>query len=215
MTKQLTIQKINWNLPKAKELSFHLDKAFIPFHRIDTVNWESYSYCPEVLFRIAHTGEVILLHYRINESDIKAVCNKDNGKVWEDSCVEFFVSFSEGSYYNIECNCIGTLLIGKGSGRRENRIRLPETLLKKVDRWSSLGDSPIENCSGDWEVSLVISKEIFYPEITETFDAIKAKGNFYKCGDNLKVPHFLSWNPVLCETPNFHQPESFGELFFG
>ena len=214
MTKQLPVQKINGNLPKAEELSFHLDKAAVPFHRIDTVNWKSYPYCPEVSFRIAHNGEAILLHYRVNESDIKAVCGRDNGKVWEDSCVEFFISFSEGSYYNIECNCIGKLLIGKGSGRVENRILLPEALLKKVDRRSSLGDTPVENRSGDWEVSLLIPKEIFYPEITKTFDVIKAKGNFYKCGDNLKVPHFLSWNPVQSETPNFHQPESFGELLF-
>ena len=211
--KQLLIQKIAWNVPKAKELSLYLDKRTVPFHRIDTVNWETYPYCPEVSFRIAHTGEVILLNYRINESDIKAVCSHDNGRVWEDSCVEFFVSFNEESYYNIECNCIGKLLIGKGSGR-EGRIRLPEALLTRIDRWASLGDLPIENRSGDWEVSLVIPTEIFYPEIIKTFNNIKARGNFYKCGDCLQTPHFLSWNPIQTETPDFHRPEFFGELLF-
>jgi hypothetical protein len=106
------------------------------------------------------------------------------------------------------------LLIGKGSGRGENRIRLPEDLLKRVGRWSSLGDLPLENCSGDWELSLVIPKEIFYPEITKTFDNVKAKGNFYKCGDCLQTPHFLSWNPIQSETPNFHLPAFFGDLLF-
>jgi hypothetical protein len=211
--KQLLIQKINWDFPKAEELSSQLDKASIPFHRIDTVNWAAYPYCPEAIFRIAHNGEAIFLNYRINESDIKAVCNYDNGRIWEDSCVEFFVSFDDNSYYNIECNCIGKILIGKGSGRNE-QIPLPEVLLKSVERWSSLGNMPLENRSGDWEVSLIIPKTIFYPQITKTFENLKAKGNFYKCGDCLQTPHFLSWNPIKTDKPNFHCPEFFGTLLF-
>ena len=163
--KRLSLRKIIWNNPKAVDLSSYLDKSAVPFHWIDTVNWKSYPYRPEATFRIAHTREVILIHYRINEADIKAVCNRDNGKVWEDSCVEFFISFREEEYYNIECNCIGKILIGKGSGKT-GRVPLPDDLLKKVNRWSSLGDLPVENLSGDWEVSLVIPKEIFYPDIT-------------------------------------------------
>jgi len=212
--KRLLVQKIEGNNPEVEELALQFDKAAVPFHQIDTVNWKSYPYCPEVSFRIAHTGEAILLNYTVNESDIKAVCNRDNGNVWEDSCVEFFISFSEESYYNIECNCIGKLLIGKGSGRGQNRMRLTESALEQVRRWSSLGDSPVENRSGEWEVSLIIPKEIFYPEITKTLDRIKARGNFYKCGDHLQKPHYLSWNPILSDSPNFHLPEFFGELEF-
>jgi len=211
--KQLLIQKTDWNNLKAKELSLRLDKASVPFHRIDTVNWKNYPYCPEASFRIAHNGEAVFLNYQVNESDIKAVCGRDNGRIWEDSCVEFFVSFGEGSYYNIECNCIGKILTAKGAGK-EGRIRLPDALLKRVDRWSSLGEAPIENRSGDWEVSLIIPKEIFYPEITRTFDNMEARGNFYKCGDCLQTPHFLSWNPIQSETPDFHRPEFFGILAF-
>ena len=211
--KQLLIQKIEGSVPKAGELSLRLDKANLPFHRIATVNWKNYPYCPDASFRIAHNGEAVFLNYRINESDIKAVCNRDNGRIWEDSCVEFFISFNDESYYNIECNCIGRLLIGKGADR-EKRIRLPETLLKGVDRWASIGDSPVENRSGDWEVSLIIPKEIFHPEVTKKFDNLTARGNFYKCGDCLQTPHYLSWNPIQSETPNFHRPDFFGQLLF-
>ena len=209
--KQLLIKRIDLIDPEAEELSLLLDNAALPFYRIDAVNWETYPYCPEASFRIAHNGEVIFLNFRVNESDIKAVCNHDNGRIWEDSCVEFFVSFDEQSYYNIECNCIGKLLIAKGFGR-EGRIPLPEALLKHIDRWSSLGYSPVENLIGDWEVSLIIPKEIFYPEISKNFNNIKARGNFYKCGDNLQTPHFLSWSPINCKNPDFHRPEFFGEL---
>ena len=40
------------------------------------------------------------------------------------------------------------------------------------------------------------------------------KANFYKCGDKLSVPHYLSWNPVTTEKPDFHRPEYFGLLEF-
>lgn len=211
--KQLWVQKIDWRNPKAEKLSEQLDKANVPFQRIDTVNWETYPYCPETSFRIAHNGEAIFLNYQVNEADIKAVCDRDNGRVWEDSCVEFFISFNEGSYYNIECNCIGKILIGKGAGK-EGRISLSDVLLKRVNRWSSLGDLAVENRSGKWEVSLIIPDEIFFPEMTHLFDNAKARGNFYKCGDCLQTPHFLSWNPIQSETPDFHRPEFFGELRF-
>ena len=211
--KQLVVQKIDLNVGNAEELSLLFDNANIHSHKIDTVNWKTYPYCPEVSFRIAHNGEAIFLNFRVNESDIKAVCDQDNGRIWEDSCVEFFVSFNDETYYNIECNCIGKILIGKGEVR-ENRIKLPETILKTVDRWSSLGYSPVENLSGDWEVSLIISKKIFYPDITNTFNKVAAKGNVYKCGDLLQTPHFLSWNPIQSENPNFHRPDFFGQLLF-
>ena len=40
------------------------------------------------------------------------------------------------------------------------------------------------------------------------------KANFYKCGDELQTPHFLSWNPIQIEQPDFHRPDFFGTLEF-
>ena len=211
--KQLLIKKADINIKKAEEISHLFYELSIPSIKIDTINWDSYPYCPDASFRIAHNSEAIFLNYHVNESDIKAICDQDNGRVWEDSCVEFFLSFNDNSYFNIECNCIGKILIGKGAVNTK-RSRLPESVLKTVDRWSSLGYSPIEGLSGNWEVSLIIPKEIFYPELIGSLGKVEAKGNFYKCGDLLKTPHFLSWNPVSTEKPSFHQPDFFGHLKF-
>ncbi len=38
--------------------------------------------------------------------------------------------------------------------------------------------------------------------------------NFYKCGDKLTVPHFVTWNSIGTNKPDFHQPKFFGELYF-
>jgi hypothetical protein len=42
----------------------------------------------------------------------------------------------------------------------------------------------------------------------------KCRANFYKCGDDLPEPHFLAWNMINTEEPDFHRPEFFGTLEF-
>ena len=48
----------------------------------------------------------------------------------------------------------------------------------------------------------------------ETFAGLQARGNFYKCGDRLPVPHYLSWAPIGTPKPDFHRPEYFDRLIF-
>ena len=48
----------------------------------------------------------------------------------------------------------------------------------------------------------------------ERFDGLQARGNFYKCGDGLPVPHFVSWAPIDTPNPDFHRPEFFDTICF-
>jgi hypothetical protein len=218
---ELSVTRLNEVDLKASEVSLVFDRENIPFHDIANVNWADYPYKPDVRFRIVHNGQSIFLNYQVEESDIKAVCDVDNGPVWEDSCVEFFISFQDVFYYNIECNCIGKILIATGVGKKD-RLPIPADYIKRIDRWSSLGNLPIENKSGKWELSLIIPQEVFLSDkislsplsSLNSLDGLEVKGNFYKCGDNLQVPHFLSWNPIKTEKPNFHLPAFFGKISF-
>ncbi|WP_350005689.1 carbohydrate-binding family 9-like protein, partial [Phocaeicola dorei] len=45
-------------------------------------------------------------------------------------------------------------------------------------------------------------------------DGMVVRANFYKCGDELQKPHFLSWSPIKIEKPDFHRPDFFGLLEF-
>ena len=56
--------------------------------------------------------------------------------------------------------------------------------------------------------------QLFYPGYTWQKGKVM-RANFYKCGDLTVHPHFLSWNPVTSEQPDFHRPCDFGELYFG
>lgn len=194
-----------------------LDANQIPFEAIRCVNWKDYPYCPEVKFRIAHTGDGILLEYRVKEESVRAAADTDNGRVWEDSCCEFFLQFpdDEDNYYNIECNCGGTLLIGYG--RKGEREHAPQEVTCTVQRRSSLGKAPFDERTedGEWQLVLNIPAGAFFRHRIENLTGRMVRANFYKCGDNLRTPHFLSWSPINLPEPCFHCPEFFAPVRFG
>lgn len=210
--KTLEIKKIA-PLAHVEGLSSYFDKEAVEYHSVSFVNWKEYPYQPEVKFRIAHDGENLYLNWKVDEIEIKAVCEEDGGPVWKDSCVEFFVSFNPSHYYNIETNCIGKVLVGTGVDRM-NRKPVPLTRIRTIQRWSSLGNRAVSGREGAWELSLILPKELFYLDSIPHFSGLTAQGNFYKCGDDLKQPHFLSWNPIENEAPNFHLSAYFGKISF-
>ena len=163
---------------------------------------------------MASTQQGLLLNYRVTEASVRAVAGHDNGSVWEDACVEFFsIPANDGVYYNMECNCAGTLLVGAGAARA-NRQRAPQEVLDKVLRWSSLGRESFEERIGEcsWEVALVIPWSTFFLHQIQSLQGQTIRANFYKCGDKLQTPHFLSWNPIDLPKPDFHCPAFFGTL---
>ena len=213
--KEITVKKIACGLPSAEDVSKLMDATSVIFNPIDVVNWADFPYCPDVEFRVAHTGEAILINYKVKEASVRAVAQADQGRVWEDSCCEFFVrAEDEDEYYNFECNCAGTLLVN--FGKKGDRHHAPESVLSNVKRWSSLGREPFEERIGEcsWELSLVIPVSSLFNHNIKDLSGITLRGNFYKCGDLLQTPHFLSWSPIDLPQPCFHCPEFFGKLFF-
>lgn len=184
-------------------------------HSIDHRNWESFDYKPNVLFRIAHCTDEIWLKFEVKEKNIRAVETKINGDVYKDSCVEFFISFNPGNYYNLEFNCIGIPHVAYGKGRN-NRKFVSEDLIKKMEIVSSLGNRAFTEKSGNfnWQMVIRIPVEIFSYSDIKSYNGIKAKANFYKCGDETSTPHYLTWNPVNTVSPDYHRSEFFGNLLF-
>lgn len=183
---------------------------------ISCVNWpEEYPSKPKVSFKIAHNSTHIFLHFFVEENEILANTAEDNGPVWTDSCVEFFMSFDESHYYNAEFSCIGKALLGYRQGK-EKSSHAENNILQSIKRYPSLDNKPFDKKQGDfkWNLLVVIPVTAYWQSGLKSFDGVKAKANFYKCGDNLTIPHFLSWNPIHTEKPNFHVPQFFGEISF-
>lgn len=215
--KELKVKKVSAANVPVEAIPALLDEEKVAFQPLNTVNWEeAFPYCPHVEFRIAHTQDAILLNFKVREASVRAMAKEDNGPVYQDACVEFFsIPAGDGVYYNIECNCVGNLLIGGGADRK-GRQRASQEVIDRVQRWCSLGREPFEERVGEqaWEVALIVPYSVFFLHDLKNLDGKTIRANFYKCGDLLQTKHYLSWNPIELERPNFHCPEFFGTLIF-
>ncbi len=178
-------------------------------------NWpKAAPYAPDCSGSIARSSTHLAVMFHVRGLDLRGTVLEDGGPCWEDSCCEFFVTHPyDGTYYNFEMNCLGSLLCSKRTSR-SNSTPLSKEQLSKVIRHSSLKREEVE-ASGtihEWTVAMLNPLEIIgiYPEALP----VSIMGNFYKCGDKTAHPHFLSWNPIKTAKPDFHRPEYFGELIF-
>jgi len=213
--KKLVIKKIEYNNQIKLEQASHLLESLTKTNPIKTINWEAFPYCPDLKFRIAHTGTEIWIKFYVKEKNILAQETRTNGDVYKDSTVEFFISVDKKNYYNFEFNCIGTIHIGYGPGRG-NRTPITPEIAEKIEITSSLGKQPFAEKQGffEWEMMIRIPLVTFEHDKLKTFNGLKAAANFYKCGDETSDPHFITWNPIKTETPDYHRPEFFGDLDF-
>ncbi|MBN2864318.1 MAG: hypothetical protein JXN62_14210 [Bacteroidales bacterium] len=212
---KLTIKEIKIESPVNFDSAEQLLEQHTVSNPVQRLNWEEFNYLPEVNFRIGHSGNEIWLKYYVKEKHIRALETRSNGDVYKDSCVEFFLSFDGINYYNFEFNCIGTIHLGWGPGRH-NRKFVDPSIINKIKVRSSLGNNVLEERSGKfkWEIMLQIPLECLAFTSLYTLKGLEAKGNFYKCGDETPEPHFVTWNPVKTEKPDYHRPEYFGDIYF-
>jgi hypothetical protein len=183
---------------------------------IDTLNWKAYDYKPDVRLAIAYSNNELLLKYYVTENYFKAEKTVSNEMVCEDSCVEFFVSpEDDGIYYNIEFNAIGTCLLGAGYDRATSK-RADPGIISKIRRLPSAGLKPFREKTGEntWTITVAIPFEVFFRHKVKDLKGKTFRANFYKCGDKLSVPHYVTWNPIGTPNPDYHQPGYFGMLRF-
>jgi len=179
---------------------------------IDTINWPSYSYAPEVSFSAALTESSLLLSFLTDEDNFKAEKTITNDEVYEDSCVEAFIApANDGIYYNFEFNAIGTCLMGYGTSRHDRKRTVPE-IIERIRRFTTAGSLPIPEIHErfTWEMSAIIPLDVFFLHRIILSSETCFRANFYKCGNKLTKAHYLSWNPILTREPDFHRPEFFG-----
>ena len=208
----LSVKRVNdfRNEPLLNIVSLQLDS--LAKQKLTFTPWPVFSYKPDVYFSIAHNSTHILLKYFVEEKTIRAVNTLTNSAVWEDSCVEFFISFNKGvSYYNVEFNCIGTGLIGYGKSKTDRELLLPDVVSQVKSMAVTI---PSNNNNICWQLTLTIPVEVFIYTAISSLKQTDCIANFYKCGDLLPDPHFVAWSNIQSVEPNFHLPEFFGKLVF-
>lgn len=217
MMKTLNIRKIEFTseYPTLDEISKKIDVLNVR-NQIKEINWKDFDYKPEVTFSVGYTEKEFLLKYYVTEQYFKAEKTESNQMVCEDSCVEFFVSpCDDGIYYNFEFNGIGTCLLGTGT-KRENSTKTDPEIIAKIRRVTSAGKKAVREKRGkfSWTITIAIPADVFFHHRIKELKGQTFRANFYKCGDKLSVPHYVTWNRVETQKPDFHRPEYFGSLKF-
>ncbi len=216
--KELTVSRLSGKLDIQSLPAIAAALEQITAQPVDVLNWkDAYPYCPEVSFRLAYDDKNFYLRYDVREKHIRAKATDNNGPVWLDSCVEFFLSPENNEeYYNLECSCIGTKLLGYKKRPSDTPQHATVEIMNNIRCESSLGSQPFDERTGDfsWQLVAVIPLHSFWNHTLGSLEGKTMHANFYKCGDELTEPHFLSWNPIQTLEPSFHQPGFFGKLIF-
>ena len=181
---------------------------------VSEINWEEFSHKPIVAFDVARSDNYLFISFFVRGSYIRAVNSEYNSHVYQDSCVEFFAKIpGESEYYNFEFNCIGTALSSKRKSRTESK-HYSDDQMARIKTWSSLGNEPFEEKEGIHSCQVVAAIPFDMMGIDSNNIPEMVNANFYKCGDKTSIPHYVSWNKIETENPDFHRPEFFGELYF-
>lgn len=179
---------------------------------IQQASWKKYPYAPKATVQVGCRGDLLMLRFEVTEEKIQAHASETHGRVWEDSCVEFFFEpVPNEGYYNLEFNALGISKMAFGFSR-EGRVNLPLWLTDQVRLSSRIERLP--GAEPKWTLTAIIPAKIFHHHHIPEFIGSKARGNFYKCGDLLPTPHFLSWKRIETPEPDFHQPKFFGDILF-
>lgn len=178
-------------------------------------------YLPKTKVKMMYNKKYIYVIFKVEDKFIRSVNTEINSKVSDDCCVEFFftpamdVSFG---YFNLEVNSGGTPLIRFQKKHNVGKVELTIDDIKKIKIAHSLPKivepEIVESTTWTVEYKIPITMLKKYFSITEPSSGVKWRANFYQCADKTSNPHYLSWNKVENEIPNFHLPEYFGEIEF-
>lgn len=183
--------------------------------KINVFNWDKFKgYDPKAEFQMAHNDKNIFIRLTAHNDYIVSQCKNTNDMVCCDSCMEafFIIPSCPDTYFNFEFNSDGVMFLGCGKSRSGRTTVDPEIIKSYVTVMAESEAIP-QTQRGTWRVTAIINKEIFPVLVGTKFASGKGKGSFYKCGDRV-IPHFIAWNRIATDHPDFHRPEFFGELIF-
>jgi len=126
--------------------------------------------------------------------------------------MEFFFcpDGTSNRYFNFEWNLNGCLFLGIGEGRGD-RVRL--VMPDGAERFAFSASRTADGWELFYRIPLAFVQQ-YFPQCEFSAGAV-IRANCYKCGDKTAQPHYLSWNPVTSEQPDFHRPCDFGEMILG
>ena len=202
----------DWNKPQwvaSKEL------------RIENRMGPLQEFMPTVRAKMMYDDQFVYVIFKVQDRYVRSVATEINGRIWEDSCVEFFFSpdvSNPMAYFNLEINGGGVPLFHFKDPAKPKAALPSVDDIRRIEIVSSLPRTvdPEITKPTTWtlEYRIPVSMLERYAGVKRPASGVVWNGNFYKCGDKTSNPHWLTWSVVGNPTPNFHLPQFFGTLKF-
>lgn len=162
--------------------------------------------------KLSHDNKNLIVEFDVFENEIRRESKFNNDEVYKDSCVECFLkNINSDEYINFELSVSSFMLVAKGK-EKERRVFFDEEKIDTIKRELEIISDKKDKCH--WRAKIFF--DLYYWNLVDVdgLENQSISANFYKCGDNLKHPHYLSLFEIKSQKPNFHKPEFFKELFF-
>jgi len=176
---------------------------------------------PKTQAKLLYDNDNIYVFFRVEDNYIRAVAEQTHGPVWRDSCVEFFFTPDvnlKDVYFNLETNCGGTMLFHYNDLQNSVKKLVDVSDCEKIEVYHSLPKIIKDEITRPavWLLSYKLPFSIIskYSKIQQPVQGGVWAANFYKCGDEVSHPHWLTWSFVDHPKPNFHLPQYFGIIEF-
>ena len=159
--------------------------------------------------------------FDVEDNSILAECTEDMSSIWNDSCVEIFLKPQNMvGHFGFEFNSIGKLYacyiknetLIDGKFKESFPCTIDDCSLVKRNSLFKKKIFPERIEKTNWWVDFfipIILLQKYFGEFSFHTNS-KLRANFYKCGDKLQNPHWLSWNKI--DELNFHKEQCFGEI---
>ncbi len=186
----------------------------VPTAEIASFHWETGApYRPKSYAQLcALAGSGFALRLWSFESPVCCKETKRDGRIWCDSCLEFFFQplASHPAYLNFEINPKGYYLSQFGEAREKRVFLRDMTALEPEIQPFSV----TENGETAWGVCLLIPQDLIAEVYGQPFAISPGslRGNFYKCADESAHPHYGAYFPVDSAERGFHNPARFGVI---
>lgn len=184
------------------------------YTQMSSYHWETSAlYRPKTFFKIGVVNGELTAFLKCYEEKPRAVFEKRDDPVYKDSCLEFFVAPLSGheEYINIETNSKGVFLAEFGKGKYNRKLLSEFTNISPDVR--AFFDK--DESGGFWEVRIKLPSQLVadvYGVSGECIEYNEVRANFYKCGDDCAVPHYIAFSPVDTLPPGFHNPNCFAKF---
>jgi hypothetical protein len=179
---------------------------------IDTPLWLEPPAGISAAAQLCYDAEALKVRLTAVERDILSRFEGPLDPVCADSCLEFFFcpAPNDSRYFNFEFNPRGALCLGFGPDRNHS-------IRQVIGDYRSLFSVRPFVFEGGWGIDFAVPASfigIYIPSF-KLEAGLNLRGNFYKCGDATKTPHYIVWNPIDWDRPDFHRPMDFGGLVLG